>query len=357
MLRGAKSEKVVMQDLARNGRVKLCHEEGLVSVVVPAYNQENAIEDTLGSVWKQTYRPIELIVVDDGSTDGTKEVVEQWIARRENPPSFTARLITQENSGAPVARNRGACSSQGEFIQFLDSDDLLSEQKIAHQVEALRAVQDDELVVPFCETIFFDDGTDPKEGKRQQGRIMSSSDDPVQWLTDLLGWDGGGGMVGSHAWLVPRTVARAAGPWREGLTTDQDGEYYSRVALASSRIRKTDGKAYYRIHRTQTSQSSRKSAADFRSLLISIRLKEEQLLKEARPEQKHRVRSAAARHFMQVALQSYPKYPALSAVAERWARARRPEIDVPSPSSWKRALLQHIFGWKGAQIASYLYHG
>jgi glycosyltransferase involved in cell wall biosynthesis len=340
-----------------NEWISFDHEEKLVSVVIPVYNREDTIEETLGSVWAQTYRPIELIVVDDGSTDATTDVVKQWLARRDHAPSFTSQMIVQENRGAPSARNRGAEVSRGEYIQFLDSDDCLSEQKIEHQVTALKDVCDDEPVVPFCESIFFDDGSNPKEGTRQQGRIMSSSDNPVQWLTNLLGWDGNGGMVAPHAWLVPRSIAKAAGPWREGLTTDQDGEYFSRVVLASSKVLKTAGKAYYRVHRNQTSQSSRKLSADFRSLLTSIRLKEERLLLNARPEQKHRIRDASARHFIQVAYQSYPEYPSLSAIAERWARSRMPGIDVPSPSSWKRALLHRILGWKGARIASHLYHG
>jgi glycosyltransferase involved in cell wall biosynthesis len=316
------------------------------------------IEDTLESVREQTYRPLELIVVDNGSTDGTGGVVEQWNARRENAPSFTARLMEQINSGAPAARNRGTRLARGEYIQFLDSDDLLSERKIERQIEELKSAgSPSEPVVSFCETIFFDDGSDPEEGKRGQGRTMTSSDDAVRWLSNLLGWDGSGAMVAPHAWLVPRGIARAAGPWREGLTTDQDGEYFSRVVLASSRILKTNGKAYYRVHRDQASQSSRKSAADFRSLLTSIRLQEERLLEAAQPEQEHRVRAAAARHFIQVAYQAYPEHPALSALAERWARARRPDIDVPSPSSWRRALLHRVLGWKGARIASHLYHG
>lgn len=333
------------------------HDEGLVSVVIPVYNREDVIEETLESVWAQTYRPIELIVVDDGSTDATTDVVKQWIDRRDHTPSFTSQMIVQENRGAPSARNRGAEVSRGEYIQFLDSDDRLSERKIEHQVTALRNVSDDDPVVPFCETVFFDNGSNPEEGKRQEGRIMSSSDDAVQWLTNLLGWDGNGGMVAPHSWLVPRSIVEAAGPWREGLTTDQDGEYFARVVLESSRILKTEGTAYYRVHRTQTSQSSRKSASDFRSLLTSVRLKEQYLLEKAQSHQEHRVEAAAARHFIQIAYQAYPEHPVLSKVAERWARERTPEVEVPRPSSWRRALLHRLLGWKGARIASHLYHG
>jgi hypothetical protein len=75
------------------------------------------------------------------------------------------------------------------------------------------------------------------------------------------------------------------------------------------------------------------------------------------PEKEHRVRAAAARHFIQVAYQAYPEHPTLSGLAERWAQGRRPDIDVPAPSSWRRALLHRVLGWKGARIASHFYHG
>jgi glycosyltransferase involved in cell wall biosynthesis len=333
------------------------YEPGLVSVVAPTYNRATLLPQTLNSVWNQTYRPIELIVVDDGSIDKTKSVVEAWSEEHINS-SFNVQVLYQENAGAPVARNRGVRASHGEYIQFLDSDDLLSPRKIERQIDALCSAKEGTgPEVAFCQTLFFDDGADPEKGKQQEGRIMSSSDDPVKWLTDLLGWDGYGGMVAPHAWLVPRTIIQAVGPWREGLTTDQDGEYFSRVVLASSRILKAEGKAYYRVHRSQTSQSSKQSGTDYRSLLTSIRLKEERLLDEANPNQQHRVRAAAARQFIQAAYRTYPEYPALSAVAERWARTRRADVDVPSPPSWRRALLHRLLGWKGARIASHLYHG
>src|SRR4051812_7319537 len=97
----------------------------LVSVVIPAFNAERFLGEALASVSAQTYAPVETIVVDDGSSDGTAEVA------RAHPE---VALIEQENSGPAAARNRGFAASRGEFIAFHDSDDLMTPDKLAVQV-------------------------------------------------------------------------------------------------------------------------------------------------------------------------------------------------------------------------------
>jgi glycosyltransferase involved in cell wall biosynthesis len=96
----------------------------LVSVVVPAYNAERYIGEAIESVLAQTYSPVELIIVDDGSTDRTAEVAGAY---------SEATVISQENSGPSAARNRGAASARGEFLAFHDSDDAMTPDKLAVQ--------------------------------------------------------------------------------------------------------------------------------------------------------------------------------------------------------------------------------
>jgi glycosyltransferase involved in cell wall biosynthesis len=112
-------------------------EPGLVSVVVPTYNRADLILHSLESVRAQSYRPIEVIVVDDGGTDDTEQVVAEFARGCE--PGLSVRYVRQQNQGAPAARTRGLLESRGEFIQFLDSDDLLEYSKLAAQAEAMRA--------------------------------------------------------------------------------------------------------------------------------------------------------------------------------------------------------------------------
>ncbi|MBI4819775.1 MAG: glycosyltransferase family 2 protein [Deltaproteobacteria bacterium] len=109
----------------------------VVSIVVPAYNRRGLIRQTLDSVRAQRYRPLELVVVDDGSTDGTADFVEEW--SWSVAPDVRTILLRQANQGASAARNAGIEASTGDFLQFLDSDDLLAPDKLAVDLDLLAA--------------------------------------------------------------------------------------------------------------------------------------------------------------------------------------------------------------------------
>lgn len=111
---------------------------GWVSVIVPTYNRAAMITDALDSVSAQTHRPIELIVVDDGSTDDTREVIRRYAQSHSDPASFHVRYLHQQNKGTTAARNHGLLESTGEFIQHLDSDDRLLPGKLEKQVHLLQ---------------------------------------------------------------------------------------------------------------------------------------------------------------------------------------------------------------------------
>jgi glycosyltransferase involved in cell wall biosynthesis len=103
--------------------------ERLVSVIIPTYNRAHTLQRTINSVFHQTYRNYEIIVVDDGSIDNTKEIVKIY--------GNGIRLITQKNLGPSSARNAGIKVSRGEYIAFLDSDDVWSPLKLEKQIEVL----------------------------------------------------------------------------------------------------------------------------------------------------------------------------------------------------------------------------
>jgi glycosyltransferase involved in cell wall biosynthesis len=103
----------------------------LVSVIIPAYNRERLLPDALASVAAQGCDSLEVIVVDDGSTDGTARVAESHDA--------PVRCVIQEHRGVSIARNRGLRESRGELIAFLDSDDLWPASSLAHRLDLLRA--------------------------------------------------------------------------------------------------------------------------------------------------------------------------------------------------------------------------
>jgi len=119
-------------------------EKNLVSVIIPTYNRAGIIGDTIRSVLNQTYDQFEIIVVDDGSSDNTRQVLEKFNDQR-------IRYFWYANSGLPaVARNRGLALARGEFIAFVDSDDIWLPEKLAKQVKILKENPDIFLVYTKC---------------------------------------------------------------------------------------------------------------------------------------------------------------------------------------------------------------
>jgi glycosyltransferase involved in cell wall biosynthesis len=118
-------------------RIPGAFEKGLVSVIVPTYNRAPLIADAIDSVLDQTYPKIELLIVDDGSKDNTAEAVRAKLGSAARGGDFSASYIRQPNRGASAARNQGLLHSRGEFIQYLDSDDVLIRRKIERHVAAL----------------------------------------------------------------------------------------------------------------------------------------------------------------------------------------------------------------------------
>jgi glycosyltransferase involved in cell wall biosynthesis len=204
----------------------------LVSILIPCYNAEKWLAQTLESALAQTWDNIEIIVVDDGSTDNSLAVAKQFQANG-------IKIISQSNKGASAARNRAFQESQGDFIQYLDADDLLAPDKIALQVK-LFLDGNLEFVVSGEWARFYQSPTEASFIIEPVWCDMPA----VDWL--ICSWEGGG-MMHPGAWLVPRAIAEAAGAWDESLSLDDDGEYFCRVVLASSGVKFCPGaKSYYR---------------------------------------------------------------------------------------------------------------
>ncbi len=133
--------------------------EPTISVIIPAWNRKHLIGETLQSICRQTRVPDEIIVIDDGSTDGTAAA-----ARAACP---TAKILSQENRGLPFTRNRGIATATGDLLCFLDSDDLWLPTKTERQLQTLR--EDCELEMVFCHTQQFHDDDAARAGAPQPG--------------------------------------------------------------------------------------------------------------------------------------------------------------------------------------------
>ena len=199
----------------------------MVSVIVPTYNRAHLLTETLDTVWNQGYRPIELLVVDDGSTDETEDVVASWAGRCKGDSDFSLRYFYQPNQGAPSARNFGARMARGEYIQFLDSDDKLATNKLQLQTAVLEETGAS-LFYSLSQTFGTRAVTDSSHFGNGQERLIGF--DAVELgMSEVIRRP----MYQNSAALYPRETCCQAGPWDESLEGGQDWEYSVRALLVA----------------------------------------------------------------------------------------------------------------------------
>lgn len=199
-------------------------EADLVSVIIPTFRRAHMIGRVLDSVRSQSYRPIEVLVVDDGSGDDTGAVVRQWAQAHESD-DLRVRLFELDHGGAPRARNTGLAHSAGEFIQFLDSDDQLCPDKWTREVRALKASGLRYVWSAFAYTT--DPGNTPCAAESTPPRIVRGAAVPSR-------------IIG----LYRRSLCLDVGPWDERLRRFQDWEYNARVAGIEAQVVSCSGIGY-----------------------------------------------------------------------------------------------------------------
>ncbi len=195
----------------------------LVSILIPAYNSELWLPDAVRSALAQSYKRIEIIIVDDGSTDDTLAIARQF----ESP---SIKVVSQENSGASAARNRAFSLAQGSYIQWLDADDILGADKIANQVRALNEVNGDRTLLSSAWDRFYFRRSKTYSMENSLWRDLT----PVEWIIRKMNDNA---WMAIESWLVSRELSETAGPWDTTLSADDDGEYFCRVICASDGIR------------------------------------------------------------------------------------------------------------------------
>lgn len=183
-----------------------------ISVVISAYNAERTILKTVESVQKQTFLDLEIIVIDDGSTDRTLELLQSITDER-------LKVFSYENGGLPIARNRGIDCAQGEFLSFLDADDLWTADKLAKQLAALQ--QHGQAGVAYSWTYYFIDG--------QEESILPY--DPVFFAGDVYTKMLVNNFVASGSnILVRREAIESIGKFDPTLKSCEDWDFYIRLA-------------------------------------------------------------------------------------------------------------------------------
>ncbi len=204
-----------------------------VSVIIPNYNRESLVGETIANQLSQTLPPVEVIVVDDGSTDGSVAVIRSFGNR--------VRLLQQANQGPGAARNAGLQIATGEFVQFMDSDDLASRNKLAVQTEALAASGADFAYGPWAK------GRVTTKGFQFADHVLQTAPLPVS--RTMIEWFLGGWSIVFQTCLLRRTLLQRVGAFRTDLRTWEDGEYLVRLLLAGAKLVFTPGcLTFYRLH-------------------------------------------------------------------------------------------------------------
>jgi glycosyltransferase involved in cell wall biosynthesis len=298
---------------------------------MPAYNVEDYVDDALDSVLGQTWSNLEVVVVDDGSTDGTAEVLNGYSGHQQ------VTVVHQENKGAAAARNRAYAESSGDLIKFFDGDDLLSSEFIERQVERLDGSVKH---VASAEWARFYDL--PSEATLDPEPLWQDMD-PADWL--VTAWEDGRPMMQPALWLIPRPLLERAGTWDERLSLIDDFEFSTRVLVHSDGVRFTpDARLYYRSGLGE-SLSGRDSREHVESAFHSLMDGTQHLLNR---EDTPRTRRVAANMLQNFVYKYYPEYADLrTEINERIQELGGSDLEPKGPPGFE--LLRPLLGWKWAR--------
>ena len=304
----------------------------LVSVLIPCFNAEAFVGAALESVLAQSYAPIEIIVVDDGSTDGSPGVLDQFRARG-------VTIITQANAGQCAAANQALSVANGAYIKFFDADDLLHPEMIERQMRALAGRTEPVALgewARFCQA--------PEEATFTPLPMYRNAN-PVEWLTgEFLT---GEPMMQCAMFLFPRAVLDRIGGWDERLSLINDFEFFARVLTAASEIVYAPGARMYYRSGLQDSLSRQTSRVAGESAVLSLQLGTGHLL---RAEDSPRTRRAAANMLQTFEYTFYPRFSGLRrTVAERIADLDGSDLQPDGPPGFHK--LRRWIGWRGARRA------
>ncbi len=303
----------------------------LVSILIPCYNAAPWLAQTLESALAQTWPRTEIIVVNDGSKDASGAIARNFVRRG-------VTVIDQPNEGQSAAFNRALAAARGDFLEFLDADDLLAPDKIAQQV-TLASTLPPGRILSGAWGRFHDN---PAAAEFRPDTLWSPSLDPVDWLIEA--WTNGQMMHGA-AWLIPAPIVRRAGGWNASLSVINDFEFFSRQLLHGERVHFcAAARSYYRSG-LPGSLSGRRSAAAWKSAFESLSQGTAGLLER---EDSPRTRLACARVFAAFYYDAYPAVPDLRNAARRRVAELGDSLGT-GPGGPKFQLLARCVGWRTAR--------
>jgi glycosyltransferase involved in cell wall biosynthesis len=314
----------------------MINSQQLVSVIVSAYNAEKYLAETVTSLIAQTWEDLEIIIVNDGSTDNTLHIAKSFSDKRVS-------VISQENRGQDAALNNGYKHASGTYIKFMDSDDLLNPEMIALQMQALNGSTE---YVAYGEWARF-----------YNGQPQLSDFTPLNYWKDMVPIDfltakPEGVMLQCGIMLLPQQLIEKAGLWDDRLILFNDTEFFTRILLAASGVRFSPGaKLYYRsaIGNSITAGRSRRF---YESTYLATGLIAKNMLAI---EDSPRVRLLISNTYRSQYYRMYPHFPDLVKEHETQIAIFGPGTIYPDGGKVFKTL-KSLVGWKMAnRIQSFFY--
>ena len=305
-----------------------------VSVIIPAYKAGKYVSQTLDSIINQTFKNLDIIIIDDGSSDNTSEIILKYCKRDSR-----INYYFQENKGCSASKNAGLLKAKGEFIQYLDADDILSPEKIEIQ---MKSILDKPNAIAVCNTVIIGESIDQSSGYID-AKIINKQGSGFEFLLRLLGSEGKCGMVQPNAYLIPKQIAEKIGEWNDKISPspDEDGEYFTRALLCAEEVVFTEGINFYRKLTNNGSLSQKYSFDRVCNLLETVDLKFKHIFEI---ESSIRTMKLYQLNISQVVYQFGIEYPELVPKAKKMLAKRgveKFEINLP----WRFALASRIFGF------------
>lgn len=306
--------------------------DAVVSILIPAYNAAEFVEEAVGSALTQTYPHLEVVAVNDGSTDPTGTILDAI----EDP---RLKVVHQANAGQCAAANRAFRESSGELVKFFDADDILAPDYVERQVERLGSDRDRIAMGEWAR--FYDD---PGEASFE-ALPMYRDASPVDWLA--AEWMNARPMMQCALWLIPRNILDQSGLWDERLSLINDFEFFARVLLHSRGILYTPGARLYYRSGLGSSLSGQKSRRAVESALNSLMWGTQHLLEA---ENSERTRLASANVLQDFVFTFYPDHADLrEAAQERVTELGGASIEPDGSPTFQ--VLRRLMGWKLARRA------
>lgn len=303
----------------------------LVSVCIPCHNAASHVCQAIESVLAQSWQNIEIILVDDASTDGSLELCRQY-------ESATFCLLRASFGNASRSRNFAFSQAQGALIKFLDADDLLSPNAIEAQVRRLDN-RLDAVATSAWGRFYRDDPTSFQRNPQSVWRDMKATD----WLVEA--WRDASPMMQPGMFLIPRTMLNQVGGWDETLSLIDDFEFFARLLCHASEVLFVPEATLYYRSGLPGSLSGRKNRLAWESAMHSLLLGTDHLLKRRNDPQ---ARLSCANVLQNFVYSVYPDYSDLSMSIQRRI-ADLGGSNLPMPAGPRLQVLYRLLGWKAAK--------